>query len=732
VRHDAADPAERHPGGWLLTNAISVLTRGQGRLAAVALALLLACWQGWAGEQQWSAVRERIFDAYQRIFPRQPQRQPVVIVDIDDASLAQLGQWPWPRTRLARLIDTTFELGALAVGLDILMSEPDRSSPSVFIAARPDLSATLRDALAQLPSHDAILAETLRRVPSVVGRVAMSTGERGGLPASQQTPVRVYGDLSIESMPAYGGHLTNVSVIEEAAFGRGYLNATPDADGVVRAVPLLLAIRGALAPSFALELLRVAGGERLYSVHGGARGVHGVQIGTSFIPTDSDGRLRLHYARPGSTDNHRRLSALNIFNSDVKTKFLANHVAIIGVTGVGLTDVWATPAAALMDGVEVQAQVIENILDGARLVRPWLVPWLELGLFLSVAAVLIAFMPRYGLGFGVVALLMAAGALAIGSVMGFVHAKVLLDPSMPVAGNAVILGVLLAAGSVAADQKRRELHAALEAARLEQVHRDGELQAARDIQLGIVPSPGAIVGLPGHLAFHALLKPAKEVGGDLYDAFMLDAHHFCFLVGDVAGKGVPASLFMALSKTLLKHIALREQVPLATLMTLANAAISRDNPANLFVTALAGIIDVRTGIMELCSAGHEGPILLRAGEAPRVLDVAGGPALCVLEDFSYDVERGRLCPGDMLIMITDGVTEAQDPAQQFYGIGRVLAWLTDRQETHAKWPSVEAICSGLYADVNHFANGAVPADDITIMAIHFNEPLPPTPSSPSG
>jgi serine phosphatase RsbU (regulator of sigma subunit) len=285
---------------------------------------------------------------------------------------------------------------------------------------------------------------------------------------------------------------------------------------------------------------------------------------------------------------------------------------------------------------------------------------------------------------------------------------------------------------VAADQKRRELQEALEAVRLEQVRRDGELQAARDIQLGMVPAPGTIAGLPDHLAFHALLEPAKEVGGDLYDAFMLDAHHFFFLVGDVADKGLPASLFMALSKTLLKHIALREQVPLATLMTLANAAISRDNPANLFVTALAGIIDVRNGNMDLCSAGHEGPILLRAGAAPGVLDVAGGPALCVLEDFSYGAERVQLYPGDMLLIITDGVTEAQDPAQQFYGLGRVLAWLTDMQEAHAKCQSVEAICSGLYADVNRFANGAVPADDITIMAIRFAAPLPSTSSTPSG
>ena len=125
-------------------------------------------------------------------------------------------------------------------------------------------------------------------------------------------------------------------------------------------------------------------------------------------------------------------------------------------------------------------------------------------------------------------------------------------------------------------------------------------------------------------------------------------------------------------------------------------------------------------------------MLLRPGESPCVLDAAGGPALCVLEDFSYAAARLQLHPGDMLVMITDGVTEAQDQAEQFYGLGRTLAWLTDMQQNTAKWQSVETICQGLYDDVKRFANSAVPADDITIMAIRFTGPLPSTPSLPSG
>lgn len=695
------------------------------------VALLLAVFDVWLGERYWSPVQYRIFDAYQRVFPRQPQRRPVVIVDIDEASLAKLGQWPWPRTRLARLIDATSQLGALAVGLDMIMPEPDRLSPSVLVDDRPDLRPALRGELAMLPSNDAILAETLHRVPSVIGRVGISAGENAGRPSSGQTPVRVHGDISIAHVQTYDQHLSNVSAIEEAASGRGYLNDARDTDGVVRIMPLLVVVNGELAPTFALELLRVAVGEPFYNVYGGLQGVRGVQIGTSFIPSDPDGRIRLYYARPDSTDPRRRISALAILNRDVEADALANQVAIIGVTGIGITDVVPTPVAAFMEHLEVQAQAIENILDGTRLVRPWFAPWLELGLFLSVAAVLTALVPRLGPGSGVAILLIGAGGLTIGGLISFVHWKMLLDPSFPVVGNTAILGVLVTAAFAAVAQKKRELQAELEAARLETARRDGELRAARAIQLGIVPNPRTIAGLPGNLALDALMEPAEEVGGDLYDAFMLDGHHFFFLIGDVAGKGVPASLFMALSKTLYKHAALREHVPVAPLMTLVNAAISRDNPVNLFVTALAGIIDLRSGAMELCSAGHQALILLREGELPGVLDAAGGPALCVLKDFSYAAGRVQLHPGDMLVMITDGVTEAQDVAQQFYGLRRVLAWLTIMQQNTIKWQSVETICQGLYTDVKRFADGAVPADDITILAIRFKGPLPSTQSSAS-
>jgi serine phosphatase RsbU (regulator of sigma subunit) len=706
--------------GWSSTNVVTLLTSGQGRPVALVMTLCIAACYLWLGERFWQPLRHTVFDTYQWALPRAVTQLPAIIVAIDDASLAAFGQWPWPRTRLARLIRATQQLGALVVGLDMVMPEADRTSPEVFIAERSDLSPALRQALVQLPSNDAIMADAMRQGPTVIGRVGLLTPQPDTLPAvTGHTAVQLHGDVSLAQLPTYSGQLVSVPPIETAASGRGYLNTTPDADGIVRATPLLVRVHGQLVPTFALELLRVAAGVDWYRVHGSAHGVHGVQIGSDFLPTDLDGRIRLYYS---PVDPRRSISALAVLHGTVDARLLNNHVAIIGVTGVGVGDAVATPIARLMYGAEVQAQIIENLLGAIRLVRPPAAPWIELGAFAAVAVVLILFIPRVRL---VGNLLLIFGAIAIfvgGSLLGFIHARFLIDPSFPAAGSMVLLATLWMARFAVLDRNRRELEAALNAERLEMARIAGELRAAHDIQMGMVPTPGTIEGLPDTIDFYAVLEPAEEVGGDLYDAFMLDAHRFFFMIGDVAGKGVPASLFMALSKTLCKNAALRTQIPLHELMMLVNTELSRENPADLFVTLVSGLLDTRTGTLELCNAGHGAPILLRHATAPYPLETPGGPPLCVLEDFVYVTDRVQLQLGDLVLLVTDGVTEAQNPDQTMYGLERVLAHTAAISQGSRTLPPAATVCHQLYADIKRFRADAPVSDDVTIVAIRFARP----------
>ena len=188
-----ADTGAVHIGGWSLLRPRTWFAHGQGRLVAVLATVVLALCHGFLGKSYWERVRYGVFDTYQSMAPRQVQALPVVIVEIDEASVTALGQWPWPRTRLARLIEATHQLGARAIGLDMLMPEADRLSPDVFMAERSDVSPALRHELAQLPANDTVLAETLQRTPAVVGRAGTPESQPSPVPVDDAMRVRTYG-----------------------------------------------------------------------------------------------------------------------------------------------------------------------------------------------------------------------------------------------------------------------------------------------------------------------------------------------------------------------------------------------------------------------------------------------------------------------------------------------------------------------------------------------------------
>lgn len=713
------DNTEALSPGWSSSKAIRRLTAGNGRPVAVVVTVILAFFHFFAGESYWRPVRNMVFDAYQYLNPRQVERLPVVIIDIDEESLAELGQWPWPRTRLAALVEAANQLGALAVGLDMILPEPDRASPAVFASERKDLSPAIKNALKSLPSNDDILAKALRRSPSVLGRAGVEQrGQRNEQKASQ-TPVMIQGEISTEKLKTFPDHIINIPVLENAAFGRGYLNDARDSDGVVRTAPLIFSIKGKPAPSLAVELLRVASGQNWYTVVGENNVFKGINIGGHFIPTNPDGSIRLYFS---PADQRRRVSALALLKGKVKPESLAGKAAIIGVSALGLVDVAAVPGASKMDGTEIHAQIIENINSGIRLIRSSRMHQVELIGLLGAALALIISPIRGRILYSIIVFIASSAAFISVSLVCFKTRQWLVDPSYPVLASAIILLTLLAARFAVVDLKRRELKAALEIEKIKRVRMAGELSAARDIQMGMLPNPEAIQGLPDNIEFYALLEPAGSVGGDLYDAVMIDPDHFLFLVGDVSGKGVPASLFMALSKTLTKSVALRGAQPLDELMISANNEISRENPADLFVTVAACILNVRTGAMDVVIAGHDSPVLIRKGKSPRLLESEGGPPLCTVEDFPYPSETINLKSGDMIIMITDGVTEAHNTARELYGNDRAMAWFAGLKDDSNNSMSPENLCQGLYENVKDFIGDADVFDDITIMAVRFNSP----------
>ena len=237
--------------------------------------------------------------------------------------------------------------------------------------------------------------------------------------------------------------------------------------------------------------------------------------------------------------------------------------------------------------------------------------------------------------------------------------------------------------------------------------------------MGILPKPADVLAGEKRFGLSIVLEPAREVGGDLYDFFKLDADRLFFMLGDVTGKGLAGSLFMVVSKSLYKSTALRRGDSVARMMREANAEISRDNSEDLFVTVFAGVLDAKTGALEYCNAGHDRPYVKSGGGGPLTqLGAASGPPLCVIEDYAYAAAKTRLRRGDCLVLFTDGVTDARNTTGDMFGRPRLEALLAELPSDSTP----EAITSAIQKAVSRFATGTEPADDLAILVLRWDGP----------
>ncbi len=672
--------------------------------------LFILCSLQWFIEspvQSW--LRNGWFDAYHMLMPRVRASAPAVIIAVDEKSLAQHGQWPWPRTLIAELLDALAAYRPLAVGIDIIFAEPDRHSPDQIAQRHPDLDAGLARDLKRLPSNDALLAAAIKRLPVVLG--VAGTDEAGRGPPPRSSAVFLLQGDPLPHLWRFASALKSIDPIDQAAAGRALLSVDARS-GIVRRVPLLGAVGAAPFPALSLETLRIGIGGNAIAVRTGAHGIESVAVGDVVVPTEADGQVWVRFSRH---DPGRFVSAADLLSRKIDPALIENKLVLLGVTGIGLLDQQATPLGERMPGIEIHAQVLENIFDGSLLSRPRWTRWAETALLALFGVILVIAVPVIGSLRSSLVLLGEVGALLLAGVALFQYAGVLFDAAWPALGLNILFGGLLRATLTEAERQRERLKRELEVRREAAAKIAGELEAARRVQMGMLPVAAQVFPDEKRFELHAYMDPAKEVGGDLYDFFLLDRSRLFFMVGDVSGKGMPASIFMALSKSLYKSTALRRQGDVGRVMSDANAEISRENPELMFVTVLACVLDVETGELAYCNAGHVPPYaLLPAGNALSRL-AGGGPPLCMLEDFPYETARYRMSPGESLILVSDGVTEAMNPAGELFGRVRLERLLSRTPGAGSAEERVNAVRD----EVRGFSAGAEMADDMTILAVRW-------------
>jgi adenylate cyclase len=423
--------------------------------AVLVLALAAAAFLAWVLDPvPLQALRLAQFDQFQRWHPRTQAAPFVTVVDIDEASLRALGQWPWPRDRLAELVDRLAAGQPAAIGLDILLIEPDRTSPRALARTLPIPSAIT----GALPDYDERLAEALRGRPVAIG-TSLSRGDSGADKTPPTLPARVVtrGEPSGRWIRAYDGAVLPLPVLAQAAAGIGALNEAPDADGVVRRVPLLLRVGDTLVPGLALEAWRLVQGAQNIVAIAGPGGLQALRVGSGTVPSTPEGELWLHYA---GAHARRTIPAAQVLQGAVQPGSLRGQVVLVGSSAAGLMDLRVSPVGDRMPGVLAQAEALEQIQAGAILQRPDWAGGLEGVLLVGLAAAVAALALATALPWAVAALAAALLVLGGGAWWAFVHGRLLLDAAVP---GLMVLAVFGVAGGVqyrATEQRQRWLRTA--------------------------------------------------------------------------------------------------------------------------------------------------------------------------------------------------------------------------------------------------------------------------------
>ncbi|NVK34476.1 MAG: adenylate/guanylate cyclase domain-containing protein [Rhodobacteraceae bacterium] len=430
-------------------------------VAVLSLALIIAL--RFVNPDFLTSIRELTFDGYQRLNPIERLNSKVQVIEIDEASIEALGQWPWPRTKLATLVETLAGLGAQVIAFDMVFSEADRLSPASLLKSLDLPSESIRDRLASMPDNDDAFAATIAKNKVVLG-FALKNGTAAITPR-RTASFAFTGHNPASSTPSFASALTNLPKLESAASGIGSITlSVADSGGIVRRIPLVVANGADLYPSFVTETLRVALGARTIAVKTPKHlrdeaqttsGISSIKIGPYQVPTTYDGALWSQF-RPYNPS--QAISAHELMKARSAATFrnqIEGHIVLIGASATGLLDLRTTPLKENVPGVTIHAQGIEQILAQDFLTRP---DWANGAEILATGIVGLIVIAAFAVFGSLVSALTSATMLTgllLGSWFLFKDFGLLLDPVFPVASTIAVFAICAAFFYILLDREKR-------------------------------------------------------------------------------------------------------------------------------------------------------------------------------------------------------------------------------------------------------------------------------------
>ena len=590
----------------------------------------------------------------------------IVVIGIDEEALELLGPY------------NTWDRNIMASALEALAEDPEKK-PAVTAVDILYAGTSTQQADDRLAAAAGKLGNVI--TASMAGFGEKITWENGHAVEVQTSAVLAY-EEPYEALCS--------------STAQGHINAMTDVDGVMR---------------HGLLYVEPDGSEesRVYSMAFQAARSYLEQKGLELKPPQTVGKGHFYIpytAGPGGYYDGVSIAAL--IGGQVPADYWAGKIVIIGPYAPALQDAYLTPIdkGTQMYGVEIQANVIQSFLEGRRKTEMSDLPQLLFLFLFSTASMILFLRMKVARGGVLCACLIICSAFLtfILYAAGFVTHPFWLPFAL------LTLYILaLAAHYIRAVRERHAL--ALEKERIE-----AELSLATRIQLSALPKDFPPFPDRKEFDLFASMKPAKEVGGDFYDFFLIDDDHLGLVIADVSGKGVPAALFMMVSMALVRHAAMspeNEKSP-AKILKAVNAQVCYRNPEEMFVTVWLGVLEISTGKLTAANAGHEYPAVKPAGASFELFKDRHGLVIGAMEMTRYREYELQLEPGAKLFVYTDGVAEAANSRDELFGTERMIRALQGAEDG-----SPEEILDAVNAAVAEFAGSAPQFDDLTMLCLSY-------------
>ena len=581
------------------------------------------------------------FDLYQKIFTLDKKESEVVIIDIDEASLGKFGQFPWSRSVFAKILENVNQFEPKAIGFDIFFTEKDKQSPEEIIKSY-NLIPTDVSELQEIKGHDEIFGEELKKTKSVTAVLGSSVPSHSSYDRKAKARFLSKGGDPEQFTYSYAYSIGSLKQLEDSVKGLGSISFLDQTDGIIRSLPLIVKFNKEIYPTMGLEMIRVGNNQKNIYIELNEVGVKRISSRPYKISSDPNGIIWIRYK---NSLKSQYISASSVYEGKFSEKLFKDKFVLIGASAQGLFDLVKTPLGVTIPGVEVHANVIENILDQSYLIRNPNTYVFEL-LFAIIVSILTFYLsqkikPRYSLS-------IFFGSLAVVVILGFslfLFRSELIDISYPI----FMLTITFLTGLYFRFIEENKIA-------LSNLQKEAKLLKERELAAGVQKSLFPDISRFENFIY-ARNIPARDVSGDYFDVIKVNNDEYFFTLADVSGKGVKAGMYMAKASSIFRTLS-NLSFPLEKVVYGVNNEIVEAKFKGMFVTAVFGKFNIKTGELTFVNAGHESIMVLNEKKEFEFIK-SEMPPIGIIKYFTETmVKSSTINLKDKTIVIyTDGVTE---------------------------------------------------------------------------